>query len=87
MHSSGASRRGGANVYLELEIRRRSQGDGAARHALSRHRPRMLATQYSEASMMESRCRHSSCPGLTRVSIYLRKIIFEEYGLPGQARQ
>jgi hypothetical protein len=25
--------------------------------------------------------------GLTRVSIYLRKIIFEEDGLPGQARQ
>ena len=31
----------------------------------------------------ESRCRHSSCPGLTRASIHLRKTIFEEDGLPG----
>ena len=58
-----------------------------SRHTLSRHRPRMRATQYSEASMMESRCRHSSCPGLTRASIHLRKTIFEEDGLPGRARQ
>src|SRR5882762_8501434 len=58
------------------------------------------ATQYSEASVMESksrggrvnvclesRCRHSSWPGLTRPSINLRKTIFEEDGLPGRARQ
>src|SRR5260370_21440998 len=32
---------------------------------------------------LESRCRHSSCPGLTRASIILRKTIFEEDGLPG----
>ena len=36
---------------------------------------------------LESRCRHSSCPGLTRASINLRKTIFEEDGLPGRARQ
>jgi len=30
---------------------------------------------------------HSSCPGLTRASINLRKTIFEEDGLPGRARQ
>jgi hypothetical protein len=36
---------------------------------------------------LESRYRHSSCPGLTRASINLHKTIFEEDGLPGRARQ
>src|ERR1700730_10999288 len=61
-----------------------ARNDGLERaNTLSRRRPRKRAIQYSEAPMMESRCRHSSCPGLTRASIHLRKIIFEEDGLPG----
>ena len=45
------------------------------------------ASSREVASMcLESRCRHSSCPGLTRASINLRKTMFEEDGLPGHRR-
>jgi hypothetical protein len=90
---------GDSGVLVVTRVRSTNKSAHEAAGALGiRHSPRpLLGERFINASgasrcegvklCLESRCRRSSCPGLTRASINLRKTIFEEDGLPGRARQ
>src|SRR5712675_928747 len=76
---------------------REAAGASSARHSLRplifRRRnvfgkPRAdRAARSRNCALNQATQKHSSCPGLTRASIYFAKSFLEADGLPGQARQ